>query len=139
MPAPGGSVRSAVTATVVLCIDPDADTVTVKDALAARPGGTWRPWTIWLPCVLAFIWSILLIVADGLAGVMGSWDTPMPGLGWIKVGMIGHCALAAASVVVLVAGLRFPSRRRAAVIAAWMIIPAGIGWLLLVGRLVSGS
>jgi hypothetical protein len=73
----------------------------------------------------------LLIVADNIAGVMGSRDAPAPGLRWLWVGVVGHCALAPASVLVLVADLSFPSRRRAAVITAWMIIPAGFGWALL--------
>jgi hypothetical protein len=111
----------------------------VKDALAARTSRTWAPWTLWLPCVLAFIWSILLVVADGFAEVMGSWDTPQPGLGWVKAGMIGHGVLAVASVLVLVAGLSSPSRRRAAVITAWVIIPAGVGWVLLTRHLIGGS
>jgi hypothetical protein len=52
-----------------------------------------------------------------------------------------HRALhpAAARVVVLGAGIRRPSWRRAAVITAWMIIPAGFAWFLLAGRLASGS
>ena len=104
-----------------------------------QPGRTWRPWTIWLPGVLALVWSLLLIVADNLEGVMGSWDTPAPGLRWLWAGVAGHCALAVASVLALVAGLSFPSRRRAAVIAAWMIIPVGFGWTLLTGHLISGS
>jgi hypothetical protein len=111
----------------------------VKDELAARSGGTWSAWTLWLPCVLAFIWSGLLVVADGFAGVMGSWDSPQPGLGWVTAGMIGHCALAVAGVLALAAGLAFPSWRRAAVITAWAIIPAGVGWVLLARHLIRGS
>jgi len=34
---------------------------------------------------------------------------------------------------------RFPARRRAAAITAWMIIPAGLGWLVLTARLLGGS
>ena len=63
---------------------------------AARPGETWRPWAILLPCVLAFAASGLVVGTDGLAGVMGSWDTPAPGLRWTKMGILGHCILAAA-------------------------------------------
>lgn len=111
----------------------------MRDQVAARPGHTWRPWTIWLPCTLAFTASGLLIVADWFAMVMGSWDTPAPGLRWIKAAIIGHCALAAASVVVLGAGMRRPGWRRAAAITAWMIIPAGVASFLLAGRLASGS
>lgn len=112
------------------------------DAVEAQPnthpGGTWRPWSIWLPGTLALAWSGLLIIADGLAGVMGSWDTPPPGLDrWVRAGVIGHCVLAGISALVLVAGLRFPSRRRAAAITAWIIIPVGFGWFVLTGRLAS--
>lgn len=53
--------------------------------------------------------------------------------------MIGHCALAAASVVVLGTGLRRPGWRRAAATTAWMIIPAAAASFLLAGRLASGS
>jgi hypothetical protein len=111
----------------------------MRDQLAARPCHRWRKWTIWLPCTLAFTASGLLIVADGFAVVMGSWDTPAPGLRWIKAGIVGHGALAAASVVVLGAGLRRPGWRRAAAITAWMIIPAGVASFLLAGRLARGS
>lgn len=103
-----------------------------------RPGRTWRPWTIWLPGSLAVAWSGLLIVADGLSGVMGSWDTPPPGLmRWVRAGVIGHCVLMAVSALVLTAGLRFPAQRRAAALTAWVIIPVGFGWFLLAGRLSS--
>jgi hypothetical protein len=115
------------------------ETGLMRNKPAARSAVTWRRGTIWLPGMLAFAASGLLIVADGLAGVMGSWDTPAPGLRWIKVGVIGHCILAAASVVVLGAGLRCPSWRRAASITAWMIVPIGFAWFLLTGRLASRS
>jgi hypothetical protein len=111
----------------------------MRNKLPARPAVTWRRGTIWLPGTVAFAASGLLIVADGLAGVMGSWDTPAPGLRWIKVGVVGHCILAAASVVVLGAGVRRPSWRRGAAITEWMIVPVGFAWFLLTGRLASGS
>lgn len=89
-----------------------------------------------LPCVLALAWSGLLMLADGLAGVMADWDTPSPGEGWVvTAGLVGHCVLAAASVGLLVIGLRSASHRQPAALAAWLIIPAGLGWLVLVGRL----
>ena len=103
----------------------------MKVTPAARAGETWPPWTIWLPSVLAFLWSWLLIVADDFVSLMGSWDTPQRGLGWITTARIGHSVLAAASVFALVIGLSFPSWRRAAVIAAWMIIPIGLVWVPL--------
>jgi hypothetical protein len=103
----------------------------VKVTPAPRAGEAWPPWTIWLPSVLAFLWSGLLIAADDFAGLMGSWDTAQRGLGWITTARIGHSVLAAASVLALVIGLSFPSWRRAAVIAAWMIIPIGLLWVPL--------
>ena len=110
----------------------------MKVTPAARAGGVWRPWTIWLPSVLALLWSGLLIVADDFASLMGSWDTPQRGLGWITAARTGHSVLAAASVLVLVIGLSFPSWRRVAAITGWMIIPIGLGWVLL-ARLIGSS
>jgi hypothetical protein len=120
-------------------LPPVLETWLMREQLAARPGPAWRPWTLWLPCTLAFTASGLLVVADGFAMVMGSWDTPVPGLRWITAAIIGHCALAGASVAVLGAGMRRPGWRQAAAIIAWMIIPAGVASFLLAGRLASGS
>jgi hypothetical protein len=111
----------------------------MRDRLADRPGGTWRPWTIWLPCVLAFVASGLYVVADLFGKVMGGWDTPAPGLPWLNAAIIGHCVLAVAAVVAAWAGVKFSSRRRAAAITAWMIIPVGFALILLFGRLASSS
>src|SRR5215831_17531600 len=110
----------------------------MKVTPAARAGEVWRPWTIWLPSVLAFLWSGLLIVADDFASLMGGWDTPQRGLGWIMAARIGHSVLAAVSVLALVIGLSFPSWRRAAAITAWMIIPIGLG-LVPLARLIGSS
>jgi hypothetical protein len=106
---------------------------------AEAPGGLWRPWTIWVAGVAALAASLLLLVADGLAGVMASWDTPAPGRGWLAVAAAGHVALAGGSVILLAAGLGRPTQRRAAVILAWAIIPIGVLWFLLCGRLASGA
>ncbi len=92
-----------------------------------------------LACVLGFAVSGLLVIADGLAGVMASWDTPSPGIGWIRVAMVGHCLLAVASVVLFGLGTRPSSRHRGETIAAWLIIPVALGWFLLAGRLAAGS
>jgi hypothetical protein len=70
----------------------------VSGKLASEAAGAWRPWSIWLPAALAFVWSGLLAVGDGYAAVMGSWDTPMPGLGWLGVGAAGQGVLAAVDV-----------------------------------------
>ena len=101
----------------------------MKDALEAWRDDGWSPWTIWLPCVLAFTWSVLLIVLDGFLSLLAGGDTRQTGLD--EAVIIGYWVLAAASVLVLLAGLSFPSRRRAAVITAWAIIPAGVGWVVL--------
>ena len=115
------------------------NTEAMSGKLATERGDAWRPWTIWLPCALAFAWSGLLVVADGYATVMGSWDTSAPGLGWLGVGAAGQGVLAAVDVGILVAGVKWPRRRRAAVIAAWMLIPVGFAWFILTGRLSSAG
>lgn len=91
-----------------------------------------------MPCTVAFVASGLLVVADGLASVMGSWDTPAPGLWWLKIAAIGHGVLAVSSVALLCAGISRASWRRAAAITAWTIVPVGVAGLLLAGRLASG-
>jgi hypothetical protein len=118
---------------------PGLDTEAVSEKLASGADGVWRPWSIWLPCVLAFIWSGALVVADGAAAIMGSWDTPAPGLGWLGVGAAGQGVLAAVDVGILVAGVKRPGWRRAAVIAAWTLIPVGFAWFILTGRLSSAG
>ena len=91
-----------------------------------------------LPGVLALVWSAVLILADGATAIMASWDTPMPGARWVTTGLAGHCILGVASAALLVIGLSVPARRRVAATAAWLIIPAGFAWLLLMGRLIGG-
>jgi hypothetical protein len=101
---------------------------------------TWRTWTIWLPCVLAFLWSGMLIVIEVLAGLISNLDTTAePQTGWVYAAVIGHCILAGATIFTLVRGLTSPSQRRAAAIAAWIIIPVGLGWLVLAARLLGRS
>jgi hypothetical protein len=106
---------------------------------ATQPPGTWRPWTIGVAGALALVASLLLLVADGLGAVMASWDTPPPGRGWLRVAAIGHAVLAASSVALLATGVGRPRWRRPAAIMAWAIIPVGVGWFLLLGRLASGA
>jgi hypothetical protein len=102
-------------------------------------GKKWPVLSVVLACAFSFIVSGLLVIADGLAGVMASWDTPSPGAGWIRVAMIGHCLLAAASVVLLGLGIRPSSRHRAEAIAASLIIPVALGWFFLAGRLAAAA
>lgn len=111
------------------------------DYVEAPPAARiWRPWTIWLPCVLAFIWSVFLIYIDFVAALASLLnDNAEPQTGWVYPAVIGQCVLAAASVFALRVGLKSPSRRRAAAITAWMIIPLGLGWLVLTARLLGGS
>ena len=68
---------------------------------------------------------------------MGSWDTPGPGLGWLKAGAIGQFVLAVAAVAVLVAGAARPSRRRSAAVMAGTIIALEVGWFLLTRMLAA--
>jgi hypothetical protein len=113
------------------------DTELVRDNLADGASGAWRPWTVWVPSTLGLVSSALLLVAYGAAGIMSTWDTPMPGRGWLGVGAIGQCGLAGVTVVVLVTGVKRPRWRRTGAATAWMIIPVGAGLFLLTGRLAS--
>ena len=111
----------------------------MEDKLETGASGAWRPWTVWVPSGIGFAWSALLLVGYAIAEVMAGWDTPMPGRGWLSAGAIGQCVLAAFTVAALVAGVRRPRWRRAAAVTAWMIIPVGMAWFVLAGRLVAGS
>jgi hypothetical protein len=117
----------------------------VKDKLATGAtgasggSGAWRPWTVWVPSGIGFAWSALLLVGYAIAEVMASWDTPVPGRGWLGAGAIGQCVLAAITLVVLVVGVKRPYWRRAVAVTAWMIIPVGMAWFVLAGRLVARS
>jgi hypothetical protein len=111
----------------------------VPNEPAAQPRKRWPLWTAAVPCGLAIVVSGLLAIADALAGVMASWDTPAPGIGWIRVAIIGHCVLAVASVVLLGLAVRPSSHHRFEGMAAWTIILAGLAWFLLAGRLASGA
>ena len=106
----------------------------MRDGVTARQSGTWRPWALWLPCSLAILWSGLLTLFD-FAEVVMSNLTSQPGTAWVNLGFIGQCVLTAASVLLLVTGLRRPSWRKAAAITAWLIIPASIGWSQLISHL----
>ena len=103
----------------------------MSDSSASRRGRTHLPWAMVLAWVFAVAAAGLLAVTDLAGMVMGSWDTPAPGLGWLKAGAIGQLGLAAAAVVVLVAGAARPSWRRRAAVMAGAIIALEVGWFLL--------
>jgi hypothetical protein len=79
----------------------------------------------------------LLALTDLAGMVMGSWDTPAPGLGWLKAGAIGQLGLASAAVAVLVAGTAPPRGRRHAAGPAAAIIALEAGWFLLTRMLAA--
>ncbi len=108
----------------------------MKDISAGRPGWMHRAWAMWLPCASAVVAGGLFAVADLAGTVMGSWDTPVAGLGWLKAGAIGQSGLAIAAVAVLIAGAARPSWHRGAAITAYAIIAPEIGWFLLTRMLV---
>jgi hypothetical protein len=103
---------------------------------AARPHPAW---VMWLPCALAFALAGLLAAVDLGGLVMGSWDSPGPGLGWLKAGAIGQCGLAAAAAAVLVAGAARPGWRHGATMTAWALIALEAGWFLLTRLLLANS
>jgi hypothetical protein len=69
--------------------------------------------------------------------VMGSWDTPAPGLPWLRVGAIGQCGLALAAAILLVAGVTHPGWRHGAAVTAWAIIALEVAWFLLTRMLAN--
>lgn len=93
-------------------------------------------WAMWLPCVSAVVVAGLFVVVDLAGMVMGSWDTPVAGLGWLKAGAIGQFGLAIVAAAVLIAGAARPSWHRGAAITAYAIIALEIGWFLLTRMLV---
>jgi hypothetical protein len=97
----------------------------------------WHRWTIAVAALVALVVSLLLLVGDGLAGVLNNLGGPQSAGTWIGVAAVGHGVLALASIVLLGVGLANSRRRRAAVLAAWAIIPVGVGWFVLCGRLAS--
>ena len=103
-----------------------------------QPAPPWRRWTIGVAAFLALLVSLLLLVGDGLAGVINNLGGGPPSAGtWLGVAAAGHGTLAVASAVLFGLGFANSARRQAAVLAAWAIIPVGIGWFLLCGRLAS--
>jgi hypothetical protein len=133
-----------VTGTLSFVADDDE-----QDKTAAADGGrllpakaesapAWRRWTIGVAALLALCVSLLLLAGDGLAGVLNNLGGPPSAGTWLGAAAAGHGVLALASVVLLGAGRWRPARRRVAVVAAWAIIPVGIGWFVLCGRLAAG-
>jgi len=102
----------------------------MSDSPASRADRTHLPWAMWLTCALAVAVGSLLALTDLAGIVLGSWDTPAPGLGWLKAGGIGQLGLAAAAVAVLITGAAQPSRRRRAAVMAGAIIALQAGWFL---------
>jgi len=86
------------------------------------------------------LWCGLLIFLEIIVGLLSNLSDSAPArTGWVGPAILGHCVLAGASVVALVTGLRSPSRRPAAAITAWAVIPVGLGWRVLTSRLLNGS
>ena len=103
---------------------------------AGRSGWPHLAWAMWLPCVFAVVVAGLFVVVDLAGMVIGSWDTPVAGLGWLKAGAIGQFGLVIVAAAVLIAGTAHPGWRRGAAITAYAIIALEIGWFLLTRMLV---
>ena len=112
------------------------DNGVMKGISAGRSGWPHLAWAMWLPCVFAVVVAGLFVVVDLGGLVMGSWDTPVAGLGWLKAGAIGQFGLVIVAAAVLIAGTAHPSWRRGAAITAYAIIALEIGWFLLTRMLV---
>ncbi|MGO9220727.1 MAG: hypothetical protein ACLP5E_23655 [Streptosporangiaceae bacterium] len=109
----------------------------MSNSHASRAGRTHLLWAMCVACILAVAATGLLAVIDLAGVVMGSWDTPAPGLGWLKAGAIGQLGLAVTAVAVLVAGAARPSWCGRAAVMAGAIIALGSGWFLLTRMLAT--
>ena len=109
----------------------------MEDSPAGRSARTHTSWATWLSCGLAVAVGGLSGVVDLAAMVIGSWDTPAPGLGWLKAGAIGQFGLAIAAAAVLIAGAARPGWRRGAAMTACAIIVLEVGWFLLTRMLLA--
>jgi hypothetical protein len=100
----------------------------------------WRRWTVVAAALSALLLSILLALADALANLLNvAFGGGSPSAGtFVTIAIVGHSALALASAFLLGVGLANATRRRAAAVAAWVIIPVGIGWFFLWGQLAAG-
>ena len=112
------------------------DNGVMKGISVGRPGWPHLAWAMWLPCVSAIVAGALFVVVGLVGMVMGSWDTPVAGLGWLKAGAIGQAGLAIVAAAVLIAGAARPSWHRGAAITAYAIIALEIGWFLLTRKLL---
>ena len=102
-----------------------------------RAGRGHLPWAMTAACVLAVAAAGLLAVTDVAGVVMGSWDTPAPGLGWLKAGALGQLGLAVTAAAVLGAGAARPRWRRRAAVMAGAVIALEAGWFLLTRMLAT--
>jgi hypothetical protein len=109
----------------------------MSDSPASQPSRTHLPWAMWLACALAVATAGLLALTDLAGVVMGSWDTPAPGLGWLKAGAVGQLGLAVAAAAVLVTAAARPSWRRRAAAMAGAIIALEAGWFVLTRMLAT--
>lgn len=104
----------------------------------AKPHRTpWRRWTIAVSAPIALLVSLLLLLGDLLASVLSNLGGPPPRATFIDTAVAGHVALALSSACFFGVGIANAARRRSAVLAEWAIIPIGIGWFLLWGRLAA--
>jgi len=105
----------------------------------ANPRQTpWRSWTISVSALLALLVSLLLMLGDLLASILSNLGGPQPVATFIDIAVAGHAALALSSACLFGVGIANTARRRPAVLAEWAIIPIGIGWFVLWGRLAAG-
>ncbi len=104
--------------------------------ISGRSGRPHLAWHMWLPCISAVVAGGLFVIIDLAGMVMGSWDTPVAGLGWLKAGASGQFGLAVVAAAVLIAGTAHSSWRRGAAMTGYAIITVEIGWFLLTRLLV---
>jgi hypothetical protein len=111
---------------------------TLGSGALSTSGGAPQPWLIVVPGILGIISAAALIVVDLGGLIMGSWG-PQPGLGWLKSDLAVNLFLVVVAVVALFSGLSAPGVRRAAIVVAWLVIPAGWVIFLIFVRLIKSA
>jgi hypothetical protein len=111
---------------------------TLGGETVSTSGGAAAPWLIVLPGVLGIITTVALIVVDLGGLIMGSWG-PQPGLGWLKSDLTVNLILVVVAAVALFSGLSAPGVRRAAILVAWLVIPAGLAIFLIAVKLTRNA
>ena len=107
---------------------------TLGAGAAGADGAAPRSWPLAVPGILGVLSVVAFVVVDLGGLILTAWG-PHPGSGWLKANFAVSIALLAVTVAALVLGLSAPGIRRAAIVAAWLVIPVGWAFFLVTCQL----